>query len=134
MRSFSVATFIVTLSLLATGCTREAAKPPDGPPSEKGPFATRLAAALTISNVTSKDDAISRVALDAAEAGDGEVTTKAISAISNVQTKDAAASRAALKLAKASRGEEANAVARMISNIGVRDQTLAKLAKGELGE
>ena len=135
MRFIGSCFLVVAVSILCAGCgPREAAKQEGGVPPAPGGFASRLAAANAISDMTARDDALSRLALDAAAGGDGDTTKKAVQDIASMEKKDQAASRAALKLAKAGKGEDANAVAMLIGNSSTRDQTLAKIAKGEFGE
>jgi hypothetical protein len=103
-------------------------------PGGGGDFQGRLAAAKAISNSAAKDEALSKLAVDAGTHGEGDIVKQAIGAMNNSASKDNAAQKSALRLAKAGKGEDATDVAKMISNTAARDQTLAKLAKGDLSD
>jgi hypothetical protein len=137
---------IFAASLLLVGCEHRGADNPGvphttasssstaGPKPETTVVATRLSAAQDIGDSVARNDALSKLALDAAAGGDGATTRKAIGAIGDSVAKNEAASKAALILAKARNGVDANAVARLIGDSVGIDNTLAKIAKGELGE
>jgi hypothetical protein len=126
------ALLVVSMSVLGAGCGTHEAENSGG--SDQTGFASRLDAAKGIGNNATRDEALSKLAIDAAANGDGEITRKAVDAIFNSATKSEVASRSALKLGKAGKGDEANAVARLIFNNAIRDETLAKIAKGQFGE
>ena len=92
-------------------------------------FQARLDAALEISNMSTRDDALAALAVAAAEAGDGEVTLGAVQGISNMSTKDDAAARAAVQLSGTGQEKAAVEVARQISNLSTRDATLQAIAE-----
>jgi hypothetical protein len=135
MRSILLSWLVVVMAVLLAGCGTH-----DGPPRGgveawgNGAFASRVDAAKAIDNSAVRDEALSKLAIEAATGNDGESAKKAVEAITNTARKDEAASKAALKLAKAGLGDEANAIALLIVNSAVRDQALAKIAKGELGD
>lgn len=128
--------YVIHMSILATGCSPKpdlvSTKAKATIPSST--YASRLEAALAIATISTRDEALSQVAVDAASVGDGDITKKAVEAISSFAMKDQAGSKAALLLAKAGKGDDANIVAKMIATNSVRDQTLGKIAKGEYGE
>ena len=70
---------------------------------QEGPqgLAARLAAAHEISSQVAKEEALAAVAVDAAEAGNIEVTMSAIATISSQVQKEKTAAEAALALAEA---------------------------------
>jgi len=134
MRSSSLSWLVVWASVLLTGCgPRQGEEAADRVTPGNANFGSRLDAAKAIGNTATRDEALSRVARDAAAGGDAETAKKAVEAVGNSAKKDEAGSEAALALGKAGRVAEANAVARLIGNSSARDQTLAKIAKGEFG-
>jgi hypothetical protein len=90
----------------------------------------RLDAASALVDLGKRDDALVKVAEDAASAGLAEIVKKALSKVTDIGEKDAAAANCALKLAKAGKGPEATEVAKSITDLGKRDSVLSKLAKG----
>jgi hypothetical protein len=132
-------TFLLLASALSSswiGCEpRETptavAKPAPGAQPLESAFSSRYEAAKDIFDSTARDEALSKVALDAAAAGDGDTTMKALQAMLDSARKDQAASKSALGLGKYGRGAEANTVARWVLDASLRDLTLSKLAKGE---
>lgn len=101
--------------------------------SAKSEFASRLAAAKGIGNLNERDLACSKLAIDAAAAGDEEVTEGAVRLIAASQLHDETASKAGLRLAKAGKGDGANAVVKLIGDSNLQDQARARIAKGEYG-
>jgi hypothetical protein len=93
--------------------------------------AGRLSAAMAISDVSARDDALAHIAMDAAGASDAATATQAVAGISSVEAHDEAARRAALALSKSGQPAAAGALATKIHSIETRDATLAKIAKGE---
>src|SRR5262245_5414381 len=131
MRTISIAVTFVCLAVISsTGCP--SSKPPG--PSGAESLAGRLDAAKAITNSTTRDDALAKLATDAAAGGDAAIVKKALGEIHLTTKKDEAAAKAALKLAKEGNVDDANAVARMISITTTKDKTLEKIAKGEFGE
>jgi hypothetical protein len=136
----------LTFLLLASGmsCSWMACEPREAAPTggnaapgaaaSEGVFSSRLEAAKAIFDSTARDEALSKVAVDAAAAGEADVVMKAIQSIFDSALKDEAASQSALKLGKFGKGSEANAAVRLIFDSSLRDKTLAKIAKGEFGE
>ncbi len=84
-----------------------------------------------MNNVSQKDEALVKVATDAAAMGDGEVSKKSIDSIQNISLHDDAAYDSALLLAKSGTAKDAVAIAKSINNVTKRDEALAKIAKGE---
>ena len=92
---------------------------------------SRLDAATEMNNVTDRNTALAKVAIDAAAAGEGEVVKKAVSAITVEDKKMRTARDSALALAKAGQGNAAVEVAKMISQVTMRDDTLKKIILGQ---
>ena len=137
---------LVSLLALAAGlgCSRNSGRATTGVGATVAPagkmaqagasvFANRLDAAKGIDNSAARDGAMSQVALDAAGAGNAEVTKGAVQLIGNSALHDEVAAKAALKLAKAGQGEAAHALARLIGNSSIQDEILWKLSKGVSG-
>lgn len=113
-----------------TGCAhRDAAT--TAPAASQMNLQGRLDAALGISSITEKDDALKAVASDAARAGDGQVATRALDAMTLVTAKDDAAYDVAVELARKGKGSEATQAANMISSVTRKDEALSKIAKGQ---
>ncbi len=124
---------ILTALLLAPifGCdSRDSPRASTSP----GDLASRLEAAKAIHDVSERDKALAKVALSAADAGDAAVTDHALAAMHNVSDKDAATYSAALRLAKAGKADAAVATAKTIHDVSLMDKTLAKIAKGDVGD
>jgi len=111
--------------LLALGCNSSSNSGGDSP------FASRYDAANAIQITNERDAAFAKLAVDAGEAGDGDIVKKCIKAIQVVNTKDDAAYNAALKLAKSGNGPAATEVAKLIQITTKRDAALSKIAKGD---
>src|SRR5689334_13294607 len=94
---------ILSLGLLA-GCQRHAVQP--------GSLGPRLEAAQAIMNVPDHDDALAKVSQDAANAGDGEITKRALGQIGSVPLKDDTAAACALTLARPGHTQAAAEIAR----------------------
>jgi hypothetical protein len=90
----------------------------------------RLKAAMAISSLSERDDALAKLAADAAAQGDTDVTAKAVEGVIDVTLHDKAASDCALALAKAGKTASATDLARTIRTQSQRDATLAQIAKG----
>jgi serine/threonine protein kinase len=98
----------------------------------RSPIQAKLDAALAIQNVSQRDDALFKVAAEAAAEGAVATTKTALREIRNIDQHDVAAAGCALKLAKVGRLATANEVAKEIRNSSRRDQILKKLANGDL--
>jgi hypothetical protein len=112
---------------------KKEAKPPpcvEHKPESCG-FSERMKSASGISEMTVRDEAFSKLASEAADAGDATAVRKALGSISSMTSKDAAASECALKLAGKGQYSDARQVAAMIGAMTLRDDTLRKIAGGE---
>lgn len=117
---------LAPLVTLAAGC--DFGKSVSGSSS---PFQAKLEAAQAITNTSTRDVALAKVAEDAAAGGDAAVADKAVGKITNTSQHDTAAAAAALKLAAVGKPDEAKDLAKKIINTSARDDALAKIAKGE---
>jgi len=94
-------------------------------------LAARLEAAGQISGSSQRDEALEKVATDAAAAKDADIVKRAVNIIMASASKDRSAEACALALAKQGDVKAAGEVAQMISATSARDRTLAAIAKGE---
>src|SRR5687768_6053304 len=89
MRSIAFAGLVVSLSVVGAGCGSDKPdKSQFGGSSDPNVFASRLEAARAIGDNTTRDDALAKVAVDAAASSAAEVARNAIAAISNSAKKD----------------------------------------------
>ena len=100
------------------------------PPTTTSAHAARLKAAMAISSISERDEALAKVAAAAAAQGDADVTTRAVNAIIDVTLHDRAAGDCSMALAKAGKTAAATELARTIRTQSQRDATLAHIAKG----
>ena len=130
-----VLTMLVALLILPVGCTVE---PPLPEPRPAGPsvaddmpsdFDARIAAATSISSITTKDHALSVIAQQAAQAGDLAHTLRAVSKISSITTRDTTADQCVTSLLKLNRIGAAKQVADLMSSISRKDKALARIAQ-----
>lgn len=103
---------------------------PAAAPTSMSTNAARLKAAMAISSLSERDEALAKLAADAAAQGDADVTAKAVEGIIDVTLHDKAAGDCALSLAKAGKTAAATELARAIRTQSQRDATLAHIAKG----
>jgi hypothetical protein len=142
MRLSTSFSLCIGATLLVPGCRQRDSAPEDRPKAaspapdvavaaEKSGFAARFDAASTIENISLKDEALGKLATDAASAGNREITNKAIDGIQNVSLHDDIAYTSALALAKAGKEAAALEVAKSINNVTKKDAVMAKIAKGD---
>jgi len=91
-------------------------------------LAERLQAALMMGNYNAKDTALSKVALDAAVAGNPKIAGDAISKMYNYTARGQAALGACRELAKHGLRKPAMEIAKTIPDFNMRDQALSELA------
>ncbi len=137
-----VALVCVVLSL-AGGCSSSSntnAKGDNavGNPGAKGggasDYAARYEAAVAMTSLQERDSALTKVAQDAAAAGDAETVKKCLQKMTVLDTRDNTAYSAALALARAGKMDAATEVAKSINVLSRRDEALGKLARGEFGK
>jgi len=124
---------VVASALLAAGLGCEPSRTETKPPPTAGAagLASRLSAANAIGGSTERDDALAKVSVDAAQAGEGAIVKTAIQQIGSTSVMDTAAADAARRLAAAGKGEDAVAVAKSIGSSSIRDETLKAIATGK---
>jgi len=120
---------------LARGCqcggdTARTDSAPVAAPTSMSANAARLKAAMAISSLSERDEALAKLAADAAAQGDTDVTAKAVEGVVDVTFHDKTATGCALALAKAGKTASATDLARTIRSQTQRDATLAQIAKG----
>ena len=95
--------------LLATfmGCGESSSQPEQTAPATSSDFSARLKAGQGITDSNQKNDALSKLAKDAGQAGESEVVKEAVKGISQSDVKNPTASKAAISLAEANEGEAA---------------------------
>lgn len=92
-------------------------------------FEARLTAANAMSSFTSRDRALSVIAVDAACAADIQHTLKALSSMSSFTRRDATAEKCADIFLESYMVEEASEVAGKVSSFTTRDRILSKIAQ-----
>jgi hypothetical protein len=95
----------------------------------RGLLFDRLDAASSINDYTERNKLLSCVAVDAAKAGEVQITRSALQKINDYSARDAASHDAALSLAKRGLRKQAIEVAKGIWNPPIRNQTLSELAR-----
>lgn len=121
MKYTSLLLLLVVLSLSA--CTKK----PETSDSLQG----RLAAAIAVDTPDSRNDLLSKLAMDAANAKNVQITTKAIESIQNPDLWDKSADACARVLSKNGESKGATEVARLIRNPDEREKALAAIAQGQ---
>ena len=125
---------LVTTAAIFAACNRQPSNQSTGSEASSrtnaGSLEERLNAATQISSLSARDDALGRVAVDAAKAKQPTVTKAAVQQISTVSIKDRIAEECALALTKAGETAAARETAAFISSLTVRDRTLGAIAKG----
>lgn len=91
-------------------------------------FEDRLGVAKAISNINQRDDALSKLALSAAQAGRLEIVRKALESIRVKATEDASRTECALAFANSTNLPDAFGIAENIKELTTRDTTMGKLA------
>lgn len=92
-------------------------------------YAARLDAALAIGILSERDNALQKVALDAADAGRADIVKKAVAGIGGIDSKANVTAQCALKLADADKLQDAVDLAKTIGVGSLRAETLKKLAE-----
>ena len=147
--------FLVVLALIGVGCTIQFESPPDYSdyppevPSEEYPppipeeeyppvkqnsnFDARIAAARSITSFTSKDRALSAIAIDAANELEIEPTLRALSMMTSFTTKDDTAEKCVMPFINSNMIAEAKSIADKITSFTVKDRVLSRIAQGPVG-
>lgn len=129
--------FLLVSAFVFAGCSVRVESPPSRrhhPPHEhsgevESDFEARIAAARTISSFTTRDRALSVIAVDAAHEGDVYHAVKALSMISSFTTKDSTAEKCADALLEMGMHAGAKKVADQVSSFTTRDRILSKIAQ-----
>jgi serine/threonine protein kinase len=95
-----------------------------------GPFAPQLRGAIEIRSGEHRDEALCRVALQAAAGDDVTTVHRALGEIRSGELHDRTAADCALELAKLNKNAEATAVARKIRSSAFHDTILERIASG----
>ena len=103
----------------------------DKQPATASALQGRLEAALSISEPNSHNEALGKVATDAADAKDIPTTTKAIESISDPNLKNNTAAKCALALSKMTEPKAATGIAQLITDPNLHNNTLQAIAKGQ---
>jgi len=119
----------IRYKLVQPGGEPIAAVPPQATGTSDGGFADRLQAALTITDFTARDRALSSVASAAALAGDAQVTADALRRMTDFTAKDRTAHDAVQRLAAHGQRKQALQIAKTITDFTIRDQALSELAQ-----
>jgi hypothetical protein len=89
-----------------------------------------LDAALSMTHLNQRDEALKAVAEDAASAGDAELVKQALEKFTNLNLKDEVAAASALRLSAGGQDQAAVQVAKMMMDLNKRDDVLQRIAKG----
>ncbi len=119
---------ILVTALFLAGCAHRFAPGPAVQSPDTLP--ARFQAAMQVSGQAQRDDALQKVARDAAAAKQAALAKEALRAIAAVDTQERAAVRCALALSANGDPKSAIEVAQLISTQHTRDEVLVKSAKG----
>ncbi len=116
----------LVVAVLATGCNKGLEEGPD--------FESRLKAAEAIQDPVKQDEALSNLALAAAEKGETSIVQNAVEAMEDSHIRDTTAGEAALNLARHGEGDAATTVAGLVQDPDLRDSILGKISESEEDE
>lgn len=100
----------------------------DKKPANNSEAMARVNAAIAMTNLNERDDALGSACRGAAKAGAVDAVTKALANISNLNVHDDVASDSAIALRDSGQRAAATEVAKSINNLNQRDKTLKQLA------
>jgi hypothetical protein len=100
-------------------------------PVAASPMQGRLEAANSISEPNARNEALGKVAIDAANAKDMATTTKAIEGITLPALMNSTAATCALAFSRKADPKSATTIARLISEPNLRNSTLQSIATGQ---
>jgi hypothetical protein len=144
VRSIAVYGICVASSLLLLGCTHRDPQPDSHSTNnasatsttpalaKASTFAVRFDAASALKSDASREEVFTKLALDAAFAGEPDVARKSLAAIKSDAAREECAFKCAIYLTKAGMGEDALAVAKSIASDAQREKVLTKIANGDL--
>ncbi len=133
MRLFALLTILIVFACGCGGRGGRSVKTEGGDANaaaDSENFAGRLEAAKAIHDSNKRDAALAKVALDAAEAGEGEIAKEAVKTMYSNNAKDDACYNAAVALARVGKGKEAKAVADLMFSTNRKDEAMTKIAGG----
>jgi hypothetical protein len=119
---------IVASAVVLGGCGKSQYEPFAVPNKRAPALDKQLAEAQALQNANDRDDALARVARNAANSGDVHWAKQALQAISEWEIRDNAALAVAVRLFRGGKGDAAEEVARSIASSVVRDETLKLIA------
>ena len=136
--------FLVVFVIIGSGCIIRFDSPPDYDdepvviheyPTERrdSNFDARIEATNSMMNFMEQDEALSSIALDAANELDIKHTLKALSKINNFMTQDSAAENCVTPFINENMISEARSVAEIINNFMIKDRVIRKIAQGANG-
>ena len=138
MKSYQSVILLIMIFMII-GCSIRIGSPPPRRPhppvpeypadQSKADFDTRINAAKSLMNFVEQDNALSTIALDAANEYNLEYTIKALSMISNFVLCDNTAEKCAILFMNENMIEEATIIADEISNFVVKDRVLSRIAQ-----
>ena len=137
----SLFVFLVAFLFVPVGCTIHIQSPPEyeeyPPPDTEYPvetrnsnFDARIEAAKSILSFTEKDQALSSIAIDAADELDSEHTIKALSLMTSFTTKDSTAEKCVTPFINRNMMEEAKNIANKITSFTTKDKVMKRIAYG----
>ena len=133
-----VSVFLVVFAIVGFGCVIHVESPDDYPvevheyPAERinSNFNARIESAKSITSFTSRDNALSSIAIDAANALDVEHTIKALYMMTQFTVKDRTAEKCVTPFINENMLEEARSIANQITSFTTKDRVLARIAHG----
>ena len=129
MRRKTIGASIGVVLLSLAGCTTSDFEP-FAPVNKRAPsYESQLAAALEIAVVNEQQNALSAIALDAANVGEVHWAKQALKAIDDWEVRDEASLRVAGRLCRGGKKEPALEIAETIASSAVRDEALKFIRK-----
>jgi hypothetical protein len=98
---------------------------------ERAALAGRFAAARALTSPTQKQEALAKLAADAAELSEVETTRGCIDLLTSPTQKQEVTYKSALRLARADKAKDAVALASTLTSPTQRQQALSKIANGD---
>jgi hypothetical protein len=94
----------------------------------------RFAAAVALTSPSRRQQVLGRLALDAAELGDADITRGCLDRLSTPSQKQEVTYQSALRLARAGKAKDAVELANTLTTPSRRQQALGKIAEGRNGD
>jgi hypothetical protein len=91
----------------------------------------RLSAALALSSPSSRHEVLGRLAIEAAELGDADITRSCIDQLSAPSQRQEVTYQSALRLARAGKAKDAVGLASTLTSPSSRQKALARIAEGQ---